>query len=44
MSDSRSDSFSKKRWYHSRLKPLKFWSERVELNENRATSAIGANR
>ncbi len=42
-SDSRSDSFSKKRSYHWRLKPLKFWSERTELNENSATIAIGAN-
>ena len=35
ISDSRSDSFSKKRSYQRRLKPSKFCSELVELNENR---------
>ena len=28
--------------YHWRLKPEKSWSERVELKENSATTAIGA--
>ena len=43
-SESRSDSLSKKVSYHRRLNPSKFCSDRVELNENRTTSAIGANR
>jgi hypothetical protein len=44
ISESRRDSDSKKRSYQRRLNPSKFWSERVELNENSTTSTIGANR
>src|SRR6185503_21316207 len=42
-SDSRSDSSSKKRRYHSRLNPSKRCSDLDELNENSATITIGAN-
>jgi hypothetical protein len=43
-SESRSDSDSKNVSYQRRLKPSKFCNERPELNENRTTTAIGANR
>ncbi len=43
-SESRSDSDSKNVSYQRRLKPSKFCSERLELNENRITSTIGTNR
>ena len=44
ISESRSDSDSKNVSYQRRLKPSKFCSERLELNENRITSTIGTNR
>ena len=44
ISESRSDSVSKNVSYQRRLKPSKFCSDRLELNENRITSTIGTNR
>ncbi len=43
-SESRYDSDSKNCSYQRVLKPSKFCSDFVELNENRITSAIGENR
>src|SRR5215211_5345088 len=44
MSESRSDSDSKKVSYQRVLKPWKSCKERLELNENNTTSTIGAKR
>ena len=42
ISDSRSETLLKNSSYHWTLKPEKFWSEGVELNENSATMNSGA--
>ena len=44
MSELRSDSDWKNVSYQRRLKPSKFCSDLLELNENRITRKIGANR
>ncbi len=43
-SDWRSDSSSRNSLYHCSEKPSKSFSDLIELNENRITTKIGANR